>query len=439
MRFLNNDFDQIMGEINHILGHETYTAESLLSLYKKAYVRLTKDFSHYAAYLIALKAINIIVSENEKKLRKTKIANRPMGLIVDPANGCLLNCPGCVHTLSKNNPFDWPNGILPKETFEKFLDIYGPYACSAYLYNYGEPFLHPKMPELIRTAKNYLMGASISSNLASKQLDCREIVLSGLDYLLVSLDGVSQDVYSTFRRNGDVETVFNNLRSLIAFKKETGSHRPWIAWRYLVFEHNYCEIDAAKEIATSIGVDELLLANPWSVAYDDPSIVVKEDYKAERLAFSPWRSFFAEDVSALPAISENQLDFTLFENIIPTPVQKGKDVPASACNFLYSSITMDANCRILPCCAPPSTGVNLVYDTFTGNNYSWNNETFVNVRTNAFSQAGKPEGIDTPHCYKCLAGKSAGLFDTPSNGFNYFAQMGHAGIRNFADILKTEA
>ena len=438
---MDNDFDKIMQELDYTLKFETYTAESLLYLYKKAYARLTKDFHRYAAYLIALKAINIVVGKHEKRLKKTKIANRPMGLIVDPSNGCILSCPGCVHTLS-NNTFDWPNGILPKETFDKFLNVYGPYACSAYLYNYGEPFLNPKMPEMIKSAKKYLLNASISSNLASKNLNCKEIVLSGLDYLIVSLDGVSQDKYSKFRRNGDIETVYKNIRSLVSFKKETGSKRPWIAWRYLVFEHNFCEVDKAKEIAASIGVDELLLSNPWSVSYDDPSIVVKEDYQAERLAFSEWCSHFPDDVSALPMIEEDKLDFTLFENIIPTPVKKGKDPLSSACNFLYTSITMDANCRILPCCAPPSAGVNVVFDTFMDTNYSWNNETFVDARTNAFSQLGKSEREDagifeSPHCYKCLSGESVGLFNIQSNGFNYFVQADNDEIRKFANILIT--
>jgi MoaA/NifB/PqqE/SkfB family radical SAM enzyme len=422
-------------DLNEILKTERYSRELLLSQYHRIYKTLKEDYHHNAALLLSLKIINMLVGKYERARKKTIIQNRPYGLIVDPSNGCNLYCPGCVHSLSQTN-YDWPNGLITEESYGNFLNIYAPYAFYAFLYNYGEPFLNPLTPNLVKKSKNYLLDIEISSNLSIPRLDCKSIVESGLDTLIVSLDGVSQEIYSKYRRNGNVDVVFGNIRSLVLEKKETGSNRPYIIWQYLVFEHNSHEIELAKIIAQEIGVDELHLARPFSVSMDDPNIIIKEDFHDEHITFNKRISCINEDINALAKNQEIRLEFTLFDNLIP--IQSREDILSCTeeCSFLYNTISMDANNRILPCCAAPvKESIMLVFDHFLGNNYSFNNELFIDARKNAYTLSGRESSDNKPYCYYCSYHGPGLLNPIERRQERYLLDIGNKKLRKCIDYI----
>ena len=49
--------------------------------------------------------------------------------------------------------------------------------------------------------------------------------------LVVSIDGGSEEVYKRYRRNGSFKTVLDNIKSLIAYKKQYNSMYPIIRWQ----------------------------------------------------------------------------------------------------------------------------------------------------------------------------------------------------------------
>ena len=95
---------------------------------------------------------------------------------------------------------------------------------------------------------------------------------SGLDFMTVSLDGATQATYERYRRDGDL-----NLPSPIsahwwlpdapAAGRIRSSHG-----NSSRFEHNAHEIDSAITIARDLGVDQLVVAIPFDVSWDDPGI-----------------------------------------------------------------------------------------------------------------------------------------------------------------------
>ncbi|GIT44721.1 MAG: hypothetical protein Ct9H300mP11_26570 [Chloroflexota bacterium] len=67
----------------------------------------------------------------------------------------------------------------------------------AYPLQLGEPFLNRRIHEYIEYAHNKNIATIISSNL-NKPLTpkiAEQVIKSGLDVMIVSLDGVTQDVY----------------------------------------------------------------------------------------------------------------------------------------------------------------------------------------------------------------------------------------------------
>ena len=52
-----------------------------------------------------------------------------------------------------------------------------------------------------------------------KKINFEQLVKSKLNMLTISLDGMTQDTYQKYRRNGDVALVLNNIKELVAEKK----------------------------------------------------------------------------------------------------------------------------------------------------------------------------------------------------------------------------
>jgi MoaA/NifB/PqqE/SkfB family radical SAM enzyme len=191
-------------------------------------------------------------------------------------------------------------------------------------------------------------------------------VESGLDYMVLSIDGATQPVYQRFRRNGNLELVFQNIRKLVEAKRQSGKSTPVITWRYLAFEHNVHEIPAAIETARGLGVDQFDAAPAWDVAWDDPDI--------RPATLEPLQVEFGADVFAAMAQNWNPFPESLnaaaidreFESEIELGANSGASQPGSTCEWLYKSITVDAGGRVFPCCSSPRQGAELVFADFHG-------------------------------------------------------------------------
>ena len=184
--------------------------------------------SPIAAKALTLKVLNLCLARYHFLARSTTLLSRPYGLEVDPINNCNLACPGCVHSSRSKDLhlFDWTSGMLSPDRFAAFLDRYGPYAVQITLCNYGEPLLNPHTPEFIRLAKRYLLLTTLSTNMTAKRFDAEAYAASGLDFMTVSLDGATQGVYERFRKKGDLELAFANIRSLVEAKRSLGQSAP---------------------------------------------------------------------------------------------------------------------------------------------------------------------------------------------------------------------
>src|SRR5687768_6071851 len=154
---------------------------------------------------VALKILNLLLCRHHMLTRSDVVLSRPIGLILDPINTCQMSCPGCVHSATAKGLFDWQPGRMSMDTATALFHRYGPYAMQASFCNYGEPTLNPDTPRMIHMAKEYRLYTTMSSNLAHPRFRAEDWVACGLDFLIVSIDGITPDVYTIFRRNGNQE------------------------------------------------------------------------------------------------------------------------------------------------------------------------------------------------------------------------------------------
>ncbi|HXM45844.1 MAG TPA: radical SAM/SPASM domain-containing protein [Bryobacteraceae bacterium] len=367
------------------------------------YARLRSRFEPPQAQALTLKILNICLARYHFHARSASVLSRPYGLVVDPSDMCQLACPGCVHSERSEllKIFDWHKGTLPEDRFAALLKRYGPYAIGVYFCNYGEPLLNLNTPKLIRLAKNYLMGTALSTSLSVKRLDADAYVESGLDFMVLSIDGATQPVYERFRRNGRLELVFDNVRKLVEARRRLGKRTPVLSWNFLAFEHNAHEIPLASRMARKLGVDQFRVVNPFDVTWDDPEIrpaavdggVRRLDWLALSNQPENWNPF-PEGVDA-DAIAR------AFER--PWNPHAASDTPPSeghTCHWLYKNMVMDATGRIMPCCGAPRPDANLVFATFDGNGGDpFNSEKYRQARS--FFSGAAPAGEGDPYCARC--------------------------------------
>jgi MoaA/NifB/PqqE/SkfB family radical SAM enzyme len=112
---------------------------------------------------------------------------------------------------------------------------------------------------MVRYAAEHNVGVEVSSHLnrlAPGQ--ARELVASGLDVLIVSLDGADAETYRRYRVGGDFERVQRNLAAVLAARREQGSRQPLVEIQFLMMRHNEHQTAAMQDMAARLGVDRLV-------------------------------------------------------------------------------------------------------------------------------------------------------------------------------------
>jgi radical SAM protein with 4Fe4S-binding SPASM domain len=204
----------------------------------------------------------------------------PMSISIEPTTSCNLRCPECPSGLRS---FNRPNGMLDKSFFEKTIDEVAEHILYLVFYFQGEPYLNPDFTEMIRYASSKNIYTATSTN--AHYLDdknARKTVESGLDRLIISIDGTSQETYEQYRIGGSLEKVLDGARNIIRWKKTLKSKTPHVIFQFLVVRHNEHEIDELKRLAKEIGVDEVALKTAQVYDYANGNDLIPRNEKYSR-------------------------------------------------------------------------------------------------------------------------------------------------------------
>lgn len=203
---------------------------------------------------------NLLHVEGERRLRRLKLKSYPYLLILDPCNYCNLQCPLCP---TGRRELGRPQHLLSFDEFKKYFDPLAPYLFEVSLHNWGEPLLNKQVYQMVEYAQGHNVGTNVSSNfLDVNSNDLDNLLASGLEYLVVSLDGTSQETYGKYRIRGNYERVISNLSELIRRRRARHQRLPVIEWQYIIFKHNEDHIPQAEALAKKLGVDVLRFIPP---------------------------------------------------------------------------------------------------------------------------------------------------------------------------------
>lgn len=211
--------------------------------------RFYKTFTFRKACNILLLSLQYSISI---LLKRPKLSAKPVTLSIEPVNSCNLHCPEC---LTGSGKLLRKRGKILPDDFKQIIDQVCGELCYLLLYFQGEPFLHPHFVDFIRYAKSKgIFVASSTNGHFLSESNAAEIVRSGLDYLIISLDGVTPESYRKYRKGGDFNRVISGIEALVRAKKELGVNYPLIELQFIAFRHNEPEIESFKKLGKRLGV-----------------------------------------------------------------------------------------------------------------------------------------------------------------------------------------
>ena len=179
----------------------------------------------------------------------------PVSISFEPTTSCNLRCPECPSGL---RAFTRPTGMLQRDFFSQTIDQLSGELLYLIFYFQGEPYLNPSFLDMVQyaSAKGIYTATSTNAHYLTDQ-HARRTVESGLDRLIISIDGTTQEVYEQYRVGGSLEKVLEGARNIVKWKKELNSRTPFVFFQFLVVKPNEHQIDDIRRLARETGVDEV--------------------------------------------------------------------------------------------------------------------------------------------------------------------------------------
>lgn len=204
----------------------------------------------------------------------------PFSLSIEPTTACNLGCPECPSGLKQ---FTRPTGRLDLTLHEKMIaQLRRPVFYINYYFQ-GEPFLHPNFLELIKEAKRNKIYTSTSTNAHFiNEKMAGDIIESGLDRLIISIDGLTQETYENYRIHGKLDKVIAGTKEMVQAKLRLNSSTPHLIFQFLAVKPNEHEIPQVFELGKEMGIDEVRIKSAQLYEFENGNPLMPENEKYSR-------------------------------------------------------------------------------------------------------------------------------------------------------------
>ena len=197
----------------------------------------------------------------------------PISISFEPTTSCNLRCPECPSGLRE---FTRPTGMLQKSFFEQTIDDVHQHLLYLIFYFQGEPYLNPDFLKMVNyaSAKKIYTATSTNAHYLTNE-KAKQTVESGLDRLIISIDGTTQEVYEQYRIGGQLNKVIEGAKNIVKWKKELNSKKPFVVFQFLVVKPNEHQLEDVKQLAKEVGVDDVWFKTAQVYDYqNDPNHLI---------------------------------------------------------------------------------------------------------------------------------------------------------------------
>ncbi len=215
-----------------------------------------------------------IISKNPVRL------GIPWSISIEPTNYCNLKCPQCPVGL---NWLKRPRGFIDYKLYKEIIDTLSPYLINLFLYFQGEPFLHQRIIDMIHYAHNKKIFTALSTNghFLTENI-AKKIVMSGLDKIIIPVDGIDQDTYSKYRKNGNLYKVLEGVKNLVVARHNTKTKLPFIELQFLALKTNEKQIKDFKLLAKELNVDDYTIKTAQIIDFQTANLFIPTNLKLSR-------------------------------------------------------------------------------------------------------------------------------------------------------------
>ncbi|MFC1538271.1 radical SAM/SPASM domain-containing protein [Candidatus Latescibacterota bacterium] len=316
--------------------------------------RLVKNGFGYAAALAAF------------AVKSPKAFVSPVSVAIEPGNICNLRCPLCAAGAGTLNR---PKGFMRLADFKKIINGLPGSVTDIYLWGQGEPFMVPDFIEMIVFASSKGFRTIVSTNGHFLE-NADEIARSGLDSLIVSIDGADKESYEYYRTGGNFEQVIAGMKKVSsAVKKNDGG--PKIILQCLITLKNENDIRKVVSLAKEIGTDKVVFKSLQAGIIEDSALYLPENPEHTRYVINDSGSIETDRYWFL----------------------------RDRCLRVYYSLQIDWQGNVLPCCFDKNS------ENITGNVFNeslsdmWNSEKYLSFR-NTLNHKGRVLSM----CKDCTEG-----------------------------------
>src|SRR3954470_23957388 len=140
--------------------------------------------------------------------------------------------------------------MLKRDFFTETIDQLSKDLLYLVFYFQGEPYLNPAFLDMVKYAagKGIYTATSTNAHYLTDE-NARKTVESGLDRLIISIDGTTQEVYEQYRIGGSLEKVLEGTKNILLWKKKLNSSTPHVIFQFLVVKPNQHQLKEVKKIA----------------------------------------------------------------------------------------------------------------------------------------------------------------------------------------------
>jgi radical SAM protein with 4Fe4S-binding SPASM domain len=213
------------------------------------------------------KILNACLTEVSTYFKPGKPWGFPTNVMIEPSTHCNLRCALCPVTKG----LERRTGNMSLELYKKVVREIGDYLFTILLWDWGEPFINPKIYPMISFAKKYdtKVISSTNGHLFENVGNADRLINSGIDTIIFAIDGISDTTYEVYRQGGSLKSALKGMETVARQKAALKFTSPLIVFRFIVMEHNEHEIPELKRLAEATGADALVLKT-LNAASQDP-------------------------------------------------------------------------------------------------------------------------------------------------------------------------
>ena len=194
------------------------------------------------------------------------VHHAPLFVSVEPAAICQLRCPECPVGKGARKESRKSKALMSLDTWHRVLAEVRKTAFVVQFYFQGEPLLNNDLPQMIREAHEAGLYSIVSTNAqALTSQMATALVASGLDRIIISMDGLTEASYNAYRVGGSLEQTKAALRYL----REAKGEKPIIELQVLRLKTNEQEWADFERQYKQLGADCLTFKTAQLYNYSD--------------------------------------------------------------------------------------------------------------------------------------------------------------------------